>query len=564
MNEYFFFSILIFFTLMISALISVKYQKYFYHFNRSSNFFGVFLTFSITLTISYFIFIISDIMKLTKIETSENFHSTKQTNPERNVHNNEIVLLFISIINIFFYIIIPFIFFYFVEERNTQREENSEIPTTHDQNDKENLLENLRNCDDSNINPSFYQIESSPWNISLAKNYFYYLLAYSCLNIAYLIGFKINNSDSAKNLIRYSIMPEELRIFSNLNSDFEVIAFANLGLLITTGKFLLLIYLPYGLGAALAGVIEKLRNKSIEKKEYNRLDKNFTKNYETIKSITSTKMMTGRPLTKRERKTLKTCKEQDAVLQHKQEILEEKFSTLQKIIQIIILPVKYVYIVLSIIISVCFLISKGYIVYNELGNSICGSQCGFIVNTSRTKFSLQSIMLYLVNHEKIHYDSVVYKALIITIFLSLFLYFLSSVIFALYTIGIVNPIPFGRSYSFLEITQESNLKLILYSICSLTSLILLLEIFQLVPDLSYFYDSYDTCDIFNIGSTQCSISLLGLIVIKLYVNFIVFKYCDLFFSVLMMCLITLLIIFLPLRKLFRTKEDDEKIPLNIC
>jgi hypothetical protein len=538
-------------------IFSFKFQKdiILYHLNRSANFFALFLSIVATLIGTYFVLIISDVMKINRdLMNVDNLSKINLKNDAGT--DSEKSLLYISIVNLFFYIFIPFVFFYFIEEKNCRQEEDgSNFPIRIVQEyDNENLLSG--NCDNSNINPSISQAENNPWNLSLAKNYFYYLIAFSCLNIAYLIGYKINNLDSAKNLIRYSIMPEEMRKASSFNSDFEILAYANIGVLITVGKLLLVIYLPYGLASIIAKTVETLKIKTVGKREYNRLDTNFTKNYETIKNLTTTKIMTGRKLTKKEKQTLKACKDKEAVLQHKQEVLEEKYSNLQKFLSCLMLPLKYMFIFVSIIISLAFIISKGWILYTDLFNSICGSVCGFKAKDYKAKFTIQSIMLYIVELDRSNSGNLIYKALIIVILLMLFAYFTSCVIFSIYKLRIFNLIPLELEKS-QEKSQESHLKLILYSIASILSFAILIEIFEVIPDFSYFYDK-EKCDLFHITSQSCSISSFGLISIKLYVNFVAFKYLDMLFSILLVLLMTVFMIYLPLKSNFFNQEEKEE------
>jgi len=537
-------------------IFSFKFQKHVivYHLNRSANFFAIFISIIVTLIGTYFVLAISDVMKINRdVMNVDNLSKINLNND--TVTYSEKSLLYISIIIVFFYIFIPFVIFYFIEEKNCrQDEEGSNFPISIAQeNDDENLLSS--NCGYSNINPSISQAENNPWNLSLAKNYFYYLIAFTCLNIAYFIGYKINNLDSAKNLIRYSIMPEEMRKASSFNSDFEILVYANLGVLITVGKLLMVIYLPYGLASIIAKTVESIKIKTDGKREYTRLDTNFSKNYETIKNLTTTKIMTGRKLTKKEKQTLKACKDKEAVLQHKQEVLEEKYSNIHKFFSCLTLPVKCIFIFASVIITLAFIISKGWILYNELFNSICGGECGFKAKDYKAKFTIQSIMLYLVELDRSNSGSLIYKAVIIGILFTLFVYFTSCVIFSVYKLGIFNFIPIELENS-QEKSEESHTKFILYSITSILSFVILFEIFEVIPDFSYFYDN-NKCDLFHITLQSCSISSIGLLSIKLYVNFVAFKYLDFLFSMLLLLMITVFMIYLPLKSNFLNQHEDE-------
>lgn len=553
MNDFLIYSLSLSSIIIISILYSYKYQKDFSNLSQPSKIFISFLSCVIVSSLMLFSLICMDIFSLTTpniLNSSLEVILDKFSNDnKKNGPNSNKILLVISLVNFLFYVLIPFVFFYFVEEKSINSYPNQD--EEHTGGNKENIPlfeeEYENNCLISQgINPTFHS-ERSAFNFNLFKNYFYYLLALTGFNIVYLVTFKMNYFDTYKNMMRYSVVPDGLRKYSHLFSEMEILGFINFGVLVSLGKLLFLIYIPYGAGKLTSSLIENLKSGETMKNEYNHLNNNFSKNYETIKNITSQKLMTGRPLTKKEKIILKNCKETETILQHKQEVLEDKFSNWQMFIFYSTLPFKFVSVFMSISFVLFFVISKILLLYTQINKSLCGIDCGYVANTHKLGLSIQTLLELVKNQ---------YMQIAI---LFLFFSYLTVVgLNGLSNLGIVNLAPRGKSYSTSEIRTSKILTLAYYSIFFLLIINIILEVFSISPDFSLFFNT--GCDIYNIDSEGCLVSNFGIFYLKFYVNFSYFKYYDIFFSSCLIALMSGMIIYYPVKTTLNdwNSENQEK------
>ena len=123
----------------------------------------------------------------------------------------------------------------------------------------------------------------------------------------YLVYFRIFSNTSNSKLIRDTFVPEVIKKYSFLYSDFEVLSFINFSVLIAVGKTFSLCYVSYGGSKITSILIDSLRKTEEIKEEFSNLNNNMNKNSETIRLITSQKLMTGKQLTKQEKNILKSC-----------------------------------------------------------------------------------------------------------------------------------------------------------------------------------------------------------------------------------------------------------------
>jgi hypothetical protein len=284
------------------------------------------------------------------------------------------------------------------------------------------------------------------------------------------------------------------------------------------------------------------------KKEYSSLNNNFSKNYETIKIITSQKLMTGRPLTKKEKLVLKSCKEAETILQHKQELLEDKFSNFKMLLFYLVLPLKFLLVFITILFALFFTITKTTLLYNQLEKSVCGKDCGFIPNKNIFTISIQTLLFTSSKFLRI-----------ICCFLML-IYFISATITSMKKLGMINILPGCKSYTLSEVRSNKIISLVFYTMFLIFSIVSILEIFSVIPDLSFFNDSFTDCDIYNLGADHCNISVFGIFYLKFYVNLTIFKYFDMFFSASLICLISSLIVYFPVKSILNywnsSKEES--------
>ena len=261
---------------------------------------------------------------------------------------SEWVLIALSFINFMFYFVLPFTGFYLLEEKRYNEENNTTYETTantNNQNDEDYDSDNNNhnNHSDSNNNLNSIIIEDFNW-FNILKNYFYYITIVCVLNVIYIISYNLATNNTNRNINRYSHLLNIILNLSKLNSTYEILTYANFEVLLLIGKILSLIYLPYGIAKIISNIIESFKDPWAMKKEFDKLDENFKINYETIRQITSEKLMTGKPLSRKEKQILKECKTKSKILEHKQVVLDEKASTIQIILDILAYPVKFIFI----------------------------------------------------------------------------------------------------------------------------------------------------------------------------------------------------------------------------
>jgi hypothetical protein len=546
MNDYLIYSLSFFLLFSASLTYSYKFQKDFTSLSSPPKILVGFVTAIILLSLTFFGLLITDVFNTNAKNLQKDYMDSFYKNLSLSSNKPDIVLVILSGFNVVSWIILPFLFLFYYEEKLIESK-NSTI--------SENVAEDmkiLKNEDDdfekrslkdgtNTININHYQCTSA-FNINFAKNYFFYLISLGGLNIIYLISFKINYNDSHNNLLRLTKVPEGLREMSYLASDYQILTYANFGVSLLIAKILFLIYVPYGAGKMTASLVEKMRTQEAVKDEYSHLNNNLTKNYETIKNLTSQKLMTGRILSKKEKMILKSCKDTETILNHKQEILEDKYSNFQMCLFYLVLPLKFILVLTSFSFVMLFVTSKVLIIYDGFVKSKCGSMCGYLVNSRDLGMTVQNL-LYLLND---------YIQIGLLVFM--FVYFLTVALKGMGQLGLLS----FKGCAFITTDEVRNNKIynfLFYSVYLLIIVSSILEIFSLVPNFSFFHNM-QTCDVFSFDKNICEISNFGLFYIKFYLNFYIFKFADLFLSVSSICLLFLMILYYPLKA---TIDDWKKI-----
>lgn len=538
MQELFIFFAAIFTLLTLSFCVSYKFQKDFTSMTKPAGILVLTLTSMIILLITVFLMTIVDVF---------NFYQQNMTNDKENRdHNTYKLTSILTLINLFSYIILPFVMFYLLEEKYTDVISGNNNDAESDVLLGEKNYFDINKMDKRNImnrNISHNLIHESPLNLNLFKNYFYYICALACTNLIYLIIFKMNYFSNDNNLVKYSTLSYSLIKASDLYSDYEILTYANFGMLILLGKIAFLIYLPYGAGKTISSLVENVRGGENMKKEYRCLDNNFSKNYETIKHITSLKLMTGRPLSKKEKMILRSCKETETILQHKQEILEDKFSTFHAFLFYFALPFKFVLIFVCLMFGLLFCFSKGLSLYYQLQTNVYEK---FNILNLNTGITIERLLLLL---------NLDWQVIIISL---ISIYFTSTIIVSIKNLGIVNILPNFRSFSTSEIRSDKILSLTIYSIFFILMLVSILEIFSILPDISFYKHplSIGLKDFYD-KTPDNTFSLFGIFYLKFYINFPVFKYFDLFFSCCLIILLAVLVIYLPLKSMLNYWDNKE-------
>ena len=495
-------------TLSITMIISISsyyYQKSFSSLNKTNKILIASLAFTIISVITIFVLFYLDLNSI-----KNNLFKLQ----------SDIILVFVSIINIVFYILIPFLFFHFVNKEKSSEDEG-----------KISI----------NLDTSYFTI---------FKHYFYYSVLFFSLNIMYLVYYTIFSNTLNSKLIRDTFIPEVLKKYSYFHSDYEVLSFINFSVLILIGKIFSLCYLSYGPSKMISVLIDSLKKTEEIKEEFSNLTNNMNKNSETIRLITSQKVMTGKQLTKQEKNLLKSCKENTTIFQHKQDILEDKYSKMQIFLSYFIIPLKFLLIIICLVINFIILLTFSVVLYNKIFHNLCGaSYCGYLtLRINNMSFSLENILFDLVknNHRFLQFSLV---GIVI-------MFRLSSLIFGLKFRGISLGYQF---YSFNDLKSNNTVNFLFYSLFLLQSLSILYDFNYLIPDYSYFFNLPNKCNFLRIDLHDCGLSLIGLYYLKLSINFTGFIYLDIATTLLTVLFSVFFLFYLPIKAtyfLFKKNETE--------
>jgi hypothetical protein len=543
MNEYYIYSAILA-TFGIGLLYySYKFQKDFTNISKPNKLFVGYLTLLTFVMLTTFSLITFDVYNIRSLLLSK----------LKNSAEGGIITILLTIINSVAYIIVPLVFFYLNEysvtsEITIKKPHQDDLDFLHPKNENDSEIHKIKE-EEEDMNEEFS-------SLNFLKNYFYYLILFSLLNLLYFIYFKIFISSANRNLIRYSQVSDDMRKFSHFYSSFEILTYINFGILFVIAKILTLIYLPYGIAKLHSIMILSLKEREDITKEYNNLNNNKTRNYELIRNITNQKRLTGKPLTRKEKMILKACEDTKTVLDHKQDIMEENFSKVQIIMHYLSLPFKFIFIFFSLFFTLLVIISKCVILYSEYFRSLCGAECGYIPAKYDNGLTLQNILFFAFGKEG---QSFVFSSIFITLILC---FFISSTLVGMKHLGLFHIFNMKRFYyTTSEVRSDKILTFIFYTIFFCVGLQSISIVYNLVPDYSNFSNNHVNCDMVNFNSDRCVISNFGIFNMKLYLNFPIFKYFDLFFNFNIIILTAAMIISMPLQAtftFFKTELDTKK------
>jgi len=567
------------FGFMALNLVSYKFQKDFSNLNRPSKLMIFFLATFIFILLTFIVLIFSNILYLNNGETSNkelffkneinstalstkaliNFQKNrKENNYNYNQFLNETsqnINLVLALLNFFFYIILPLVIIYLIEDKNI-----NEVNNNYNSDDTEIL-----NAEHSEINSVQYPPCEMDY-MNIIKNFSFYITALISLNLVYLILFKTSILSSSNVLEFYTFVPEILRNYSTYISDYETLLYLNFFCILIIGKFSLLIYLPFGFGKLSAMLIDNLKKSQELKIEFNNLNSGFNKNFEVIKQITTQKLMTGKNLSKKERNILRQCKENQTLLEHKQEILEEKYSKIEVFIYYVSFPIKFFTVILTILIGLLFVISKIFALYANFKFSECGAYCGYFTDKTFSSIGIQDIYAYLL----MHYDKIFYfkNTNFVVFLMSLFyLYVVLNILISLKNLGLIN---FSKIISFdtlklkfnflrtSDIRSDKIRSILLYSVFFVMSIVASFEVLSLNPGISFYMQNFMKCDLKIIDKEVCKFSAYMIVNMKNSVNFPLGVIVALCFEILITLFTGIFIIYLPLKSLanfFNCKQE---------
>ncbi len=501
-----------------------------------------------------------------------NFNTDNDNHKNFDVNNDNYVLessknitIILLIIDIFVYLFIPLILFYLIEEKTFNESNSSNSQTNQNDYNNNNLDEaEFINFENNGIN-SVQNFPKEMDYMQIIKNYSFYITAIISLNVIYLILFKISILNETNILELYALVPEVIRIHSSFDSDIEILLYLNFIIIFVVAKFLLIIYLPFGLGKTISLIIDNLKNHQEINNEYNNLNSGFNKNYEVIKQITTQKLMTGKNLTKREKNLIRQCKENHTLLEHKQEVLEEKYSKFKVFLFYISFPLKFFGVILTFLMSFIFLISKiGNIVANFY-KSECGIYCGYFTDKSISNITIQDIYSYILSNYKTVFSIKNNYFIVFSMVIS-YAFIVSNLMISLNSLGLFNLNKiFGMEtlklkFNFIKVSElrsDKIMSLLFYSIFFMLSLITLSEIVNLNPAISFYMENFNMCDYKLIEKSECKFSSYMLFIMKNSVNFSFAMLLNLIFDVVIVFLSSFFIILLPLKSLMNFVKNEE-------
>jgi len=320
------------------------------------------------------------------------------------------------------------------------------------------------------------------------------------------------------------------------------------------------------MGKLIASLIENLQHNQELKKEYNSLNSGFNKNFEVIKQITTQKLMTGKSLSKKEKNILRQCKENQTVLVHKQEVLEEKYSKIKAIIFFISFPLKFFAVILTVLISLLILISKVLSTYARLNLSDCGVYCGFFADKVPVSIGLQDIWMFALTQTPKVFGITTAKFIMLMTAL-LYVYFLVNLIIGFKYLGLID---FSRLFSLgnlkkckipliktTEIRSDKIISMIFYTLFFISGIAAIAEILHLNPAISFYMEHYSVCDVKLIDKEECKFSAYMLFNVKNSVNFSLGMIFILGFDLIATVLTAFFVVYLPLKALMNCIKKEE-------
>lgn len=547
----------------------------------------------IIFVISLFVFFVFSLIYLITSNIL-NLKSHKENNNQYLTKSEENINLFLICLNLLFYLIIPFAYFILIEEKNTSSnsENNNQYENLNQFELEKNYEKNIYNEIEAGIN-SVNFVENEFDNLRVFKNFCFYLIMLVSLNVIFLINYKIFSINTRKLIEIYSFIPEKMRVYSTFNSDVEFLLYINAFNIYLFFKIFSIFYIPYGLGKLISLQVDNMKNNVQVNFEYKKLNTNLSKNHEVIKQITTQKLMTGKNLTKKEKLILRMCKENNTHLEHKQEILEEKYSKLKIFLAYCFLPFKFVGILSSLILTIIIIFSKISACYSNIFQSNCGFYCGYFSDKIIASIGFEDIYENILskNPEKILGIRTNLFIGIILLFISF--YILLSIFYSLKNLGIFNPMKLFSSdfYSnnnttnnsnnpnefhnafecqkpaenkgFLSINSIRNDKVLTFSVYVLFlifSIFAIFEIFNMSNKISNFMENYNRCNLNSIDEKNCNFSHFMLIKMKNSFNFsmgmILVQVLEIF-SIIMLIAFTVILPIKSMTSFFYEKEGNE-------
>jgi hypothetical protein len=312
-----------------------------------------------------------------------------------------------------------------------------------------------------------------------------------------------------------------------ITANYEKLCYFNIGLLIILSKVLFICYTTYGITETLHMILSRLGLSKDIKAEYNRLDNSFTKNFGTIKAIQSKKQQ-GMYISRKEREILNSCREKQAVLEHKQEVLEDKYSSFKIMLYYLSFPFKLLMLLCLMTLTATFIYIKGNMVYNDINTF----DQKHIINRGLKPYSIP----YLTD---------------LQLAIMMIAFFFIGSITGMYYLGIFSRFLCFKndSMQFEQASKCKILNLLTYMVGSILLMSCLVNGLDLVPMFSFYSNTH-------------RLNGFGLFFVSLIRYFENFKIIDLLMNIVTIAVFVILSTYKICTGLWGSKQEDENI--HIC
>jgi len=166
-------------------------------------------------------------------------------------------------------------------------------------------------------------------------------------------------------------------------------------------------------------------------------------------------------------------------------------------------------------------------------------------------FSLENILFDLAKNG--------HNVLQFAVIATMFIFRLASTIFALRFKGI----SLGyQLYPYNELKSNTKVNFLFYTLFLLLVITIVYDTNYMVPDFTYFSTLHDKCNFLRMEIPGCGITLMGLLYLKLSVNFTGFIYYDLAAIMLFVLFSVFFLLYLPIGstiKLFKKNEKEKNL-----
>lgn len=338
------------------------------------------------------------------------------------------------------------------------------------------------------IFPFFFYLQSENTSTNKKLLIIYYIVIVS-LNIKNLL---LSNDEKTNNYGFGNNVPEELAMYSFIDSTYSKIVYYNFGLLVAFGKFLGFTYMPYGMSRWVSPYIFQSNTSSNE-------SSSNSEHYLSSNEEETEALSVNNP-------------KNSSINFEKKTLNQNSFSVF-----------KFLFGIFSFLFIVLIIFTKIQILYTKVMYNICGIDCGLLAyRFDNDVLTLESIINFISHYT---YN----KSFKIEFFVLAYV-----VLFRMIT-TICSMKEKGVAFlSHILVNQTRNMskrELYLFlTVIIYTGIVLLYDFTYLLPDYMRFNNLDPLCDYSIIAKPYCGVSYFGLLFIKISMNYHVFMIWDIIAS----------------------------------